>query len=98
MTSIDLSDAYLHIPIHPDFRKYLRICVDGKVLQFSSLCCGRNAAPTVFTKMLTPVATHLKAQGVKLHCYLNDWFVKASDPKQTLRDTQTVVNLMTKLG
>ena len=26
VSSIDLSDAYLHIPIHPDSRKYLRFC------------------------------------------------------------------------
>ena len=24
-TSVDLSDAYLHIPVHPAFRKYLRL-------------------------------------------------------------------------
>ena len=26
VSSIDLSDAYLHIPIHPNSRKYLRFC------------------------------------------------------------------------
>ena len=26
VTSIDLSNAYLHIPIHPNSRKYLRFC------------------------------------------------------------------------
>ena len=26
VSSIDLSDAYLHIPIHPNLRKYLRFC------------------------------------------------------------------------
>ena len=26
VSSVDLSDAYLHIPIHPNSRKYLRFC------------------------------------------------------------------------
>ena len=29
VSSIDLSDAYLHIPIHPNSRKYLRFCHRG---------------------------------------------------------------------
>ena len=29
--SIDLSDTYLHIPIHPNSRKYLRFCHDYQV-------------------------------------------------------------------
>ena len=38
--SIDLSDAYLHIPIHPYSRKYLRFCYRSKVFQFASLPFG----------------------------------------------------------
>ena len=34
---IDLSDAYLHIPIHPHSRKYLRFCHRSQVFQFTSL-------------------------------------------------------------
>ena len=34
VSSIDLSDAYLHIPIHPHSRKYLRFCHRSQVFQF----------------------------------------------------------------
>ena len=34
VSSIDLSDSYLHIPIHPNSRKYLRFCYKSQV--FSS--------------------------------------------------------------
>ena len=37
VSSIDLSDAYLHIPIHPNSRKYLRFCNRSQVFQFTSL-------------------------------------------------------------
>ena len=40
VSSIDLSDAYLHIPIHPNSRKYLRFCHQSQVLQFTSLPFG----------------------------------------------------------
>ena len=37
VSSIDLSDAYLHIPIHPNSRKYPRFCHRSQVFQFTSL-------------------------------------------------------------
>ena len=35
--STDLTDAYLHVPIHPISRKYLRFVYDHRVLQFTAL-------------------------------------------------------------
>ena len=45
LASIDLSDAYLHIPIHPHSRKYLRFCHRSQVFQFTSLPFGLATAP-----------------------------------------------------
>ena len=54
--SIDLIDAYFHIPIHPKFRKYLRIAVLGKVYQFKAMPFGLKIAPRIFTKVMLEVA------------------------------------------
>ena len=35
--SIDLTDAYLHVPIHPISRKYLRFVYDHQVFKFTAL-------------------------------------------------------------
>ena len=45
VSSIDLSGAYLHIPIHPNSRKYLRFCYKSQVFQFTSLPFGLATAP-----------------------------------------------------
>ena len=45
VSSIDLSDAYLHIPIHPNSRKYLRFCHKSQVFQFTSLPFRLATAP-----------------------------------------------------
>ena len=52
VSSIDLSDAYLHIPIHPNSRKYLRFCYKAQVFQFTSLPFGLATAPQVFTMIV----------------------------------------------
>ena len=43
--SIDLSDAYIHFPIHPNSRKYLRFRYTSQVFQFTSLPFGLATAP-----------------------------------------------------
>ena len=44
VSSINLSDAYLHIPIHPNSRKYLRFClqVAGVPVHLSSIRPGHS--------------------------------------------------------
>ena len=45
VSSIDLSDAYLHIPILPNSKKYLRFCQRSQVFQFTSLPFGLATPP-----------------------------------------------------
>ena len=67
---IDLSDAYLHIPIHPHSRKYLRFCHRSQVFQITSLPFGLATAPQVFTmivkevKLMAPFILQLKSKHV----------------------------------
>ena len=52
---IDLSDAYLHIPIHPNSRKYPRFFHKSQVFQFTSIPFGLATAPQVFTMIVKEV-------------------------------------------
>ena len=97
-TSIDLSDAYLHIPIHPGFRKYLRLHILGQSYQFRAMCFGLNIAPRIFTKLLDPVAAHLRSRGITLHRYLDDWLIRGPSPTIVSNHTQVVLSLFHRLG
>lgn len=52
VASIDLKDAFLHVPIFPGDRKYLRFCIDDIHYQFRSMPFGLATAPIVFTKLM----------------------------------------------
>ena len=52
---IDLADTYLHIPIHPNSRKYLRFCHRLQMFQFTSLPFRLATAPQLFTMILKEV-------------------------------------------
>ena len=96
--SLDLKDAYLQVPMHPESRKFLRFVVFGKVYQFKVLCFGLSTAPQVFTRVMAPVSAFLHRSGIRLRRYLDDWLVQASSREQVLLALDTVLQLCHSLG
>ena len=98
VSSIDLSDAYLHIPIHPNSRKYLRFCYRSQVFQFTSLPFGLATAPQVFTIIVKEVKLMALSRGLRLHQYLDDWLIRSQSQEEAQVNTQAVVDLTQSLG
>ena len=98
VSSIDLLDAYLHIPIHPNSRKYLRFCYKAQVFQFTSLPFGLATAPQVFTMIVKEVKLMALSRGLRIHQYLDDWLIRSQSQEESQRDTQAVVDLTQSLG
>ena len=91
VTSIDFKDAYFHIPIHSQSRKY-------KSYQFKSLPFGLSTAPMEFTVVAKEVKLMALQKGIRIHQYLDDWLVRASTLHTCLQHTQTLVTLCQELG
>ena len=98
VSSIDLSDAYLHIPIHPNSRKYLRFCHKSQEFQFTSLPFGLATAPQVFTIIIKEVKLMALTRGIRRHQNLDDWLMRAHSQEEAQVNTQTVVDLTQSLG
>jgi len=69
MASIDLKDAYYSVPIHEEYRKYLRFFWEEQLYEFTCLPNGLSEAPRKFTKLLKVVFSHLREMG-----HLNSFF------------------------
>ena len=98
VSSIDLSDAYLHIPIHTNSRKYLRFCYKAQVFQFTSLPFGLATAPQVFTMIVKEVKLMALSRGLRIHQYLDDWLIRSQSQEEAQVNTQAVVDLTQSLG
>jgi hypothetical protein len=98
LTSLDLKDAYFHVPIHPESRHLLRFCFLDKVWQFKALPFGLSTSPRVFTKILKPILAYAHLHGVQLHMYLDDWLLNPGSKRKAEQDTQFLLNLCQKLG
>ena len=98
MTSIDLKEAYLQVPVHPDSRRFLRFVAQGKVYQFTALCFGLSTAPQVFSRVMAPVSAILYSWDIRMRRYLDDWLVQSSSRDSLLRDLQVFLDLCHELG
>ena len=101
VASIDLSDAYLHISIHPNSRKYLRFCHKSQVFQFTSIPFGLARSlynDLVFTMIVKEVKLIALTRGIRLHQYLDNWLIRSHSQEEAQVNTQTVVDLTQSLG
>ena len=85
--SIDFSDAYYSIPIHPRLRKYLRFELDGKLYQYTCMPNGYKDAPRLFTKLLkVPLSKIRKELKATIAAYLDDSIGIERGEKEELKD------------
>ncbi|XP_015682931.1 signal transducer and activator of transcription 5B-like, partial [Protobothrops mucrosquamatus] len=95
LSSSDLTEAYLHIPILQEHRRFLRFAYTHRHYQYRALPFGLSSAPRVFTKILAVLAAHLRMRPVRVQCYLDDILVQSrsfhsaqSDLEITIRTLQ----------
>ena len=98
VTSIDFRDAYFHIPIQEQSRKYLRFHVQGQTYQFKALPFGLSTAPLEFTVVAKEVKLMAIRMGIRIHQYLDDWLVRATSHQVCYQHTQDLVALCQSLG
>lgn len=96
--TVDLKDAYFHVPITPQHRLFLRFHFEGRSFQFKVLPFGLSLAPRVFTKCMREALAPLLQQGMRILPYLDDWLLCAQSPAQAKVNTQRLLNHISALG
>lgn len=97
-TTCDLTDAYYHIQIFPPHRKYLRFAFRDKVYEFLVVPFGLSLAPRLFTKCAEAALYPLRARGIRILTFLDDWLLCASSAQEAARDTAALLTHLTALG
>ena len=97
-TTIDLEDAFYHIPLHKESRKYTRFMLDGRIWQFTCLPMGLTSSPRVFTELTRTLARYLRKRGMIIIIYLDDILILSGSERLSRKDTQMVQALLLKLG
>ena len=98
MSTIDLKDGFLHIPVHPSHCQYLGFEWQGDYFQFNALPFGLRASPYVFGKVVREVTTMLRAAGVPVMAYVDDFLITGKSYSECARHTEQVTTLLQSLG
>ena len=96
--TIDLRDAFFHVPVHPVHRRFLRFSFEGQGYQFRALPFGLSSAPRIFTRVAKSVLSILRSEGIRIHAYLDDWIILASSPGALIRARDRTLSLLQSMG
>ncbi|XP_037611715.1 uncharacterized protein LOC119479819 [Sebastes umbrosus] len=97
-TTIDLKDAYFHVPICRAHWQFLRFAFQGQAYEFKVLPFGLSLSPRVFTRVVAAALSPLQRAGLKILPYLDDWLVCASSREQVMQHTGRVLAHVQSLG
>ncbi|XP_041425389.1 uncharacterized protein LOC121395599 [Xenopus laevis] len=98
LMSLDIKDAYLHVPIWPPHHRFLRFAFKNRHFQFVALPFGLTSAPRVFTKLMAVTAAALRLQGISVTPYLDDLLLKASTAERSEEDLRRAIVLLQEFG
>ena len=96
--SLDLKDAYLHIPMASASQRFLAFEYQGETFKFTSLPFGLSTSPRVFTRVAGAVVAELRRRGVLLFAYLDDWLILGDSEAQARANVEATITLLTQTG
>ncbi|CAJ0954016.1 unnamed protein product [Ranitomeya imitator] len=98
LASVDIQDAYLHIPIFPPHQRFLRFAVNNLHFQFTALPFGLASAPRVFTKVMSTVVSILHSRGIVVLPYLDDLLIKGPTFQSCKENVDITLDTLSRLG
>ena len=98
LAKVDLTDAFLTVPIFRGHRKYLRFRWGRKTFEFTCLPFGLSSSPRVFTKVLKVAVTFLRRTGIRLVIYLDDLLIVGTTAEECNDAVTQVIAVLESLG
>ena len=96
---LDLKDAYPHIPIHCESRKYLRFTWLDELLEWVTLPFGLTCSPRVLTKVIKPIIAFLRSTwNILISIYMDDMIVQGKSEQEVIFHAQLVMLTFMALG
>ena len=96
--SIDLTDVYLHVPIHHQSRKYIRFVHEDQVYNFMALPFGMSLSLLIFSKLMDVIAAFLCQRAIPVFQYIDDWLIKNLIRNRLIIQTSFCIQTIQSLG
>ena len=97
--SVNLSDAYYHIPVHRRHRKYLAFQVRETRYWFKATPFSLSPLPQVFTEIFTTLKAYTRKHfNFMAFQYIDEWLLLSRDRQNLTHTSLRFFNLCTDLG
>lgn len=98
MSTVDLSNAYRSVLIHPENRKFFGIRFEETYLVDNFLCFGCRSSPFIFNRLTDCVARYMRDKGVDCFNYLDDIICVSESFEQGVQDQLFLIRTLRSLG
>ena len=95
---MDLKDAYFHLPLGSELRKYMVLKVGDKFWEFQAGCFGLNIMPQLFMKVMGVLEKKWRKAGIICFVYLDDILVLGCSPAQVSKHLLIMVQDLCSSG
>ena len=96
---IDLSNAFWHISVHKNYRRYLAFSFDNVKYVWKAMPFGLRIAPYLFCKLMQPVINHLRTKfNIYIFYYLDDILILAPSKEIAIQHCKIVLEVLGKAG
>jgi hypothetical protein len=99
MCSVDLSDAFFHVPLHPNSQKYFQFRWRGKLYQYRVCPFGWSRSPQWFQALTRHITSICRREfNFRLVCYLDDFLMFGTSKKEAEKNCQVLLCLLRHFG
>jgi ribonuclease HI len=95
--TVDLKNGFHHVPICVDHQQYLGFRWGNKYYTWAVLPFGLNASPYFFYKVLRPVISYLRQQGLRVSLWVDD-FILFSNTSKIQEHKKLFIDTLHELG
>lgn len=98
LASLDIEDAYLHVPVQPSLQRFLAFSHGDNLFFFQALPFGLTSAPYIFSRLMAYPLQILRNLQVPVLAYLDDWIVWEQSPDKLQEATAITLRTLQNLG
>ncbi|CAG8847366.1 33966_t:CDS:1 [Gigaspora margarita] len=98
MVSIDLKDAFYHIPLHPDAQKYFVFDFNYERYCFQCLPISLTTSSWTFKTVLQPIIELLRSSGIRIVVHCDDMLIMSRTMSESEYHSDIVIELLETHG
>jgi ribonuclease HI len=98
-TTLDISSAYLHVPVEAALQPFLSFEFKNHHYCYTGMPFGLKCAPRVFTLLMRKVVDHLRETlQARILVYMDDLLILGKTSEETMEITRKVMLVLIRLG